>query len=313
MKPRILVIGDVCTELNVVSGAFPNYMGICEAENYDSVLGGSGIHSALSLARLGADSILCSVTGDDANRREMVSFLSEEGVDVRFLNKVRGENTAVDIILKSENDERKISYKGVISRFAQSFIDEAFISYPDGVILHGAKIPPVVIDETVKQAKKQGTPLIISGLPDPSGYPISKIGECEILVVDSSSAYRCTGIRPADQEKCMKACIALMQRIKAKYIIIRLEERGSFIYDGTYYSFVSSYDVDVNENTNSIHAFTSALVCEYLSNEKNIKHACDFATVVSAAYISAGAALRSYPRLEDVKRFAIRNEIEFDS
>lgn len=309
--PRILVVGDVCTELNIKTDSIPDRTGISEAIVYESCMGGRAVGTALSLARLGCDSIICSVAGDDANRREMVNYLSDEGVDTRFLSKIRGENTSVDLVIKDDYSTRRICYKGVMERFSENEVEGAFICYPDGVILHGA-ITPNAIDETVRQAKKQEAPLFVASLPDPSKYPISKIGECEILILDSESALRCTGIRPSDQENCMKACIALSKRINAKYFIIRLEERGSFVYDGTYYSFISSYDIPSNPNVDTSDAFVASLVSEYLVTGGDIKSSCEFASLVSAVYLSRGGGLKSYPSLEDVKRFAIKHEIELD-
>jgi ribokinase len=131
------------------------------------------------------------------------------------------------------------------------------------------------------------------------------------MIVDYDETLRCTGIRPSDQEKCMKACISLMKRVKSKYVVILLEGRGCFLYDGTYYDFIPAYDVPGLSGADVSKAFTTALVSEYLKAEGDIRRACDFATIVTALYLTRGGGLRAYPRLEDVKRFVVKNELDF--
>lgn len=312
LKPRILVVGDICTELIITTDAAPGRNEKTEAERLDYMPGGDGTASSIALTRLGADAVLCSVIGDDTYGNELSKYLLSEKVDTRFLVEKRGENTPIDVIIKElHGASSTLSHKGALYRFADYDVEEAFISYPDAVMLHGS-LPSQVIDETVKQARHQEVPLFIVSLPDPSKYPLSRLGECEMLIVDEDEAYRFTGIRPSDQEKCMKACIAMMQRVKAKYIIIRLEERGSFLFDGTFYSFISSYDVPETNGSSSTDAFSAALTLEYLRSEGDIRRACDFATIVSAVYLSRGGELKAYPFIEEVKRFIVKNEIDFE-
>lgn len=310
-KPRILVIGDTSIEQTVRIDELPEVGGGTEAEYCECLPGGRATFTSVAISRLGGDSVLCSAIGDDTYGSDLDEYFKAEGVDPRFAVKKRGESTATDIVIRDMNGDRTVSYKGALDRLTAADVEEAFISYPDGAILHG-RLSSQAIDEAVKQAHGKETPLFVVSLPDPSKYPISRIGSCEILVVDSAEALRCTGIRPSDQEKCMRACIALTQRIRAKYVVIRLEERGSFLFDGTYYNFFAALDVPDVSGVSSSDAFASALVLEYLRSEGDIKRACEMATVVAALYMTRGGGLRAYPRLEDVKRFVVRNGIDFD-
>lgn len=310
-KPRILVIGDTSVEQTVKVDGFPEVNTVAEADLCDCLPGGDGTFIAVAMARLGGDSVLCTSMGDDTYASDLAEYFKAEGVDPRFAVMKRGESTATDIVIKSSDGDRRISYRGALTRLAPEDVEEAFVSYPDGAVLSG-RLPAQAIDEVVKQCGKQQIPLFITGLPDPSGYPISRLGDCELLVVDSEEAYRFTGIRPSDQEKCMRACIALGQRINAKYVVIRLEERGSFLFDGMYYNFFPALDVPDVEGVSSDSAFAAALVLEYLRSEGNIKHACDFATVVSALFMTRGGGLRACPGDEDVKRFMARNGIKLE-
>ena len=310
-NPRILVVGDTTVEQTVKVDAFPEINAVSEAEGCDCLPGGKGTYASVAVARLGGDAVLCTAIGDDTYATDLVDYFKAEGVDPRFAVMKRGSSTAVDMLIKSGDGSRMISYRGALDKLSPPEVEEAYVSYPDGVILHG-RLPSQAIDEAVKQSAQQNIPLFVASLPDPAKYPLSQIGGCEILVVNSAEAYRCTGIRPADQEKCMRACIALSQRIKAKYVIIRLEERGSFLFDGTFYNFFPALDVPDIAGVSTDDIFSSALVLEYLKSGGNIKYACEMAAVVGALYMTRGGGLRAFPGLEDVKRFMARNGIKLE-
>lgn len=308
-KPRILVVGGVNVVQTFECESYSEHNGYCVAESFDCCPGGNGTATSVALSRLGVDSVICSVVGDDTYGKDLKEYFEDEGVDARFLLMKKGENTALYNIIERPAKTDKIFYRGVSSAFPKSIVEESFISYPDGVILN-SDVPDHIIDETVLLSKKNNVPLFVSGLTDQSKYPVSSIGSCEILIVDYDETLRCTGIRPSDQEKCMKACISLMKRVKSKYVVILLEGRGCFLYDGTYYDFIPAYDVSGSANIDVSYAFTTALVSEYLKAEGDIRRASDYATAVTALYITRGGGLRAYPCLEDVKRFALRNEID---
>ncbi len=312
LKPRILTVGDVTIEwtLQYRHLATPGTKVLGDQFHY--LPGGRGTKTAVALARMGADPVLCARIGDDGNGEELLQYLSAEGVDTRFVNQTRGDNTALSVHLREEGiAERCLRFPAAGNRLSASDVEEGFISYPDAVILHG-ELPAEAYDEAVKMAKKQEIPLFLLSLSDDERYPIARFDSCEILSVDEEQALRYTGIRPSDQEKCMKACMALTQQIKAKYVILRLGERGSFLFDGLYYHFFSSYEVPQPTDVSTSEAFSSALVLEYLRSEGDIRRACEFASIVSALYLTRGGGFRAYPTMEDTKRFIYRNEIDFE-
>lgn len=311
LKPRILTVGEVCTELILKSHSLPRPGETIKGESFYYLPGGRGLRSSVALARLGADAVLCARLGDDSYGTDLAEYLASESVDTRFLAKERSENTALSVCLQERMAPAcRLLYPGAADRLTDTDVEEAFICYPDAVILHG-DLTPQAYDRAGKTAREQKLPLFLVSLPAPDRYPLSRFGSCEILSVNEDEVQLATGIRPADQESCMKACMALTQQIKANYVVLRLGERGGFLFDGLYYHFFSSYDVPQPNGVTSDEAFSAALVLEYLRSEGDIKRACEFATVVSAIYLTRGGGLRAYPSMEDVRRFIRRNEIDF--
>lgn len=110
----------------------------------------------------------------------------------------------------------------------------------------------------------------------------------------------------------MKACIEFTRMTEAKYTVLRLGERGYFLYDGMYYSFVPSYDVENLAGADSDNAFAASFVYEYMRSKGDIKRSAEFATIVSAIYIKKGGGLLSYPTEDEVRRFIKQNELDFE-
>lgn len=311
LKPRILTAGEVCTELILKSQSLPQPGGKAKGESFYYLPGGRGLHSAVALARLGADPVICARLGDDSYGSELIDYMGSESIDTRFLAKERGENTALSIrFFEDMTAERRLFFPGAGERLLDTDVEEAFICYPDAVMLHG-ELTPQAYDEAVKLACEQKLPFFLVSLPSPDRYSLNRFGACEIISMDEDDVQRTTGIRPSDQEKCMKACMALTQQIRTNYVVLRLGERGCFLFDGLYYHFFSSYDVPQPNGVTSDEAFSAALIREYLRSEGDIKRACEFATIVSAIYLTRGGGLRGYPSMEDVRRFIHRNEIDF--
>ncbi|MBQ4065624.1 MAG: carbohydrate kinase family protein [Clostridia bacterium] len=311
-KPRILTAGEVNTELVLKTPYLPEPGHTVLGSGFRYLPGGQGTHTSVALARLGADVILCARVGDDGNGRDLDEYLAAEGIDVRFLTKAKGENTALSVRLQEDQScERRLCFDEAAGKLSDSEIEEAFICYPDALVLHG-DLPPKAYDKIIKINREENIPVFLLSAPDPSRYPLSRFGSCEVLILDEEDAYRQTGIRLSDQEKCMKACIALTQKIKARYVVLRLGEKGSFLFDGLYYHFYPGYDVPQPAGVSGSAAFSAALVLEYLRSEGDVPRSCEFATIATAVFLTRGGGFPSYPTEDDLLRFIKRNEIAFD-
>ena len=65
--------------------------------------------------------------------------------------------------------------------------------------------------------------------------PLYKLKNVEIFSPNETETYAYTGIMPTDVEKCLKACMALEQKVDAKYYVAEAGRRGAFLYDKRYY------------------------------------------------------------------------------
>lgn len=305
-KPRILVFGEVCKELTLYGCR--DIDGIKYAEGHESEPGGNGAVSVLTLSYYGNDAVLCSKIGDDTDGKLILRYLSAienadgNRTDVRFITKSENFSTTLRIITQNEKTQDVTVSRNGKCTVSRSDIEDAFMTYPDHVVLFDCLDTEACCEIRTQIEKKGGDLYIMSGL-DKSRLSILK--KCAVLSVDEDDAYRLSGIYLKDQETCMRACMTIAKIIASDYIVIRMTGRGYFIYDGTFYMFVSAYDLPKNCQNDGDLIFCSVFVHEFVESEGDIRYTCEYANAAAAAYIARGKA--SLPTDSEIKKFAERN------
>jgi len=279
-------------------------------DTYDFIPGGKGANAAITLSRLGGDSVFCAKLGHDPNGTALMKFYDTSGIDTRFISLDRNEKTGLAIIIVETNgNNRIIVYPGANFKLSVSNVEDAFTCYPDALFLH-LEIPVETVIAATQFAKDQGIPIFIDAGPATKEFPLEELAVVEVFSPNETETQVFTGVNPTTPEMCVKACMALANRIKAKYYVIKLGERGAFLYDGKFYKMLAPYDVDVVDTTAAGDAFTAALTLEYMRSG-DIKRACEYANIVGSLTVSKAGASPSLPTAAEVKRFVIENEINF--
>lgn len=308
-RPHILVIGNCAGELTLNIPAVPPVSGVGECDSILHLPAGNGLYTAVGLARLGCDVSLCSRVGSDQNGDDLVAYLKAEKVDTRFIAVENDHDTELKTVICEDNGiSRTLLYRGASAYLSPEDVENAFLSYPDAVILCGS-VPEISAEKAVKLCRNKNATLFVTSSEKNELRGLHQYG-CEVFSVSGEEAYGITGIEPTIQSKCLKVCMEIMNRIDTNYVILRLRDRGYFIYDGTYYKFVSEYDLPP-VNVPSDNVFSAAFVLEYLRSEGNAQRSAEYGSIVTAVYVSRGGGLRGCPSDSEVRRFAARNKIDF--
>ena len=115
--------------------------------------------------------------------------------------------------------------------------------------------------------------------------------------------YAYTGIRPLGSESCLRAALELQKTLNARYYVIHIGERGSFVYDGKYYHMISPFSVKAVDETAAADVFVAALTVEYIRNGKDIVAACKYANAAGALSVLKAGTTPSMPYHADVMHF----------
>lgn len=310
MNARILVVSSANMDLTANIQRMPLAGESMVGESYEYIPGGKGANAALTLARLGADTVFCAKLGDDANGKVLKQVYKDSNIDTRFVTFDRTEGTGLAMIMVEGNgNNRIVVYPGANYCLSISDVEEAFTCYPDALLVQ-LEIPIDTIIEATRFAKDHRIPVFVDAGPAHSDFPLEELENIEIFSPNETETYIFTGIDPTTPEMCLKACMALAERVTAKYYVIKLGERGAFVYDGRIYKMFSPYDVDVVDTTAAGDAFTAAITFEYMKSN-DIKRACEYANIVGSLTVSKAGASTSLPTAAEVRKFVEDNEINF--
>lgn len=310
-RPRILTVGSANIDLMARMQSVPRVgETVIEKNRYEYIPGGKGANAALAFSKMGGDSVFCCKLGSDTHGARLVRIYEESGINTSFVTADKKERTGLAIVMVESNaDNRIIVYPGANKRLRPVDVEDAFTCYPDALYLQ-FELPEDTILAAAEYAREQEIPIFVDAGPANKDFPLESLGPVEVFSPNEEECYAYTGIRPASVESCLKACLALSNRIQAKYYVIKLGERGVYLYDGKYFKIVGPYNVDEVDTTAAGDAFTAALTIEYMRSH-DIKRACEYGNIAGAITVSRPGAFTSIPSHEDIRNFAVENDTGF--
>ena len=303
MKKRILTVSSANMDFVMKVEKLPEAgQTVVESRSYSYVPGGKGANAALALARLGADSIFCARLGSDQNGKKLKELYQSNGVDTRFIKFDRLNPTGLaSIIVEDDGANRIIVYPGANGFLSEEDVEDAFTCIPDAVFIQ-FEIPDEAVLAAAKFAKKRNIPIFVDAGPARTDYPLEKLPPLEIISPNESETLALTGILPNNSDNCLRAASALLNRVPAKYVVIKLGGRGAYIHDGKFSQLIPTFEGEVVDTTAAGDAFTSALTLEYL-NTGDIVKSVRYANAVGTLVVGKAGASSSLPTAAEVDEF----------
>lgn len=305
MKKRILAVGSsnidfVCRMLRVPESGET----LISNDTYAFVPGGKGANCAVAAARLGADVVFCTRLGNDGYASQLLEKYKSEGIDTRFVFRDKTAQTGLEVVLVEQTGHNRIVvYPGANALLSETDIEDAFTCYPDALLIQlETDFESVVV--ATKMAHKQGAKIFLDASHARSDYPYSALAPLEVFSPNETETEILTGIRPTGSESCLRAAMAICSMIQTKYVVIKLGDRGCFIYDGTHCRHVAPIEIGTAVDTTAASdAFTAALTHRYLNNSENIYDACEYANAVGAYVVTKRGAFTSLPTQKQLEEF----------
>lgn len=307
MKSRILVVGSSNIDFVCRMDRVPlQGETMISNDSYAFVPGGKGANTAVAAARLGGDVVFCTRVGDDSYGEQLIEKYNAEGIDTRFVNLDRGARTGLAVIMvEGSGHNRIVVYPGANMNLGKDDVDSAFTTYPDALLLQ-LEADRETVFEAARLAKKNGTKVFFDAGPVTPDFPLEQMGTLEVLSPNETETRILTGITPNSSANCLRACVELMNRVTCKYIVLKLGDRGCFVYDGTHCHHIAPLDIGADEvvdTTAAGDAFTAALAVRYMDNGNDIIDACEFANAVGGYVVTKPGAFPSLPTIRELKAF----------
>lgn len=267
MKERLLVISSANVDLMLKTDVFPNPgETVVSADEYSFVPGGKGANAARMCAALGCDTIFLCRLGDDRHGKRLLEIYQKEGIDTRFITLDHWRPTGMAAVIAAGAESRIIVYPGANVALSAASVEEAFTTYPDGALVH-MEIPDEAILAAGQFAASVGAKLVVDAGPARPDFPFAEMGGIDIFSPNETECEAYVGFAPTTMDDCVRACIELGIRMKAKNVVLKLGRRGCFVYDGTYSRMIPAYSVNAVDPTGAGDAFTAALAARYIRGE----------------------------------------------
>ena len=293
---RAAVVGSINMDLILNMKKVPEIGENVLGTDYGYANGGKGANQATALAKLGARVKMIGKVADDANGAKLLENLESNNIDISGVATDGSQTGLAAIILDGDGKNRIVVYEGANAEIeSEKAVKE--IESIDLLLLQFETNEEVVIS-CVNHAVENGITTVIDCGPAKS-LALEKMQGATILSPNESETKALTGIFPDNEENILKASKILKERSKAKYIVLKLGDRGSALWNGEELKLFPPYKSNVIDTTAAGDCFTAALALEYIRNG-DIEKACDFGNKAGSIAVSRMGAQASMPTIEEI-------------
>lgn len=299
-KFHAAVVGSINMDLILKMKKIPDSGENVLGTSYGYANGGKGANQAVGLARLGAVTKLIGKVADDENGRKLLENLRKNNIDVSSVSTDGKQTGLAAILLDGDGSNRIVVYEGANAEIDPDTASEHITDDIDLLLLQFETSEDVVI-KCANTAIKKGITTIIDCGPAKQ-FELEKMQGATIITPNESETKALTGICPDNEETILVASKILMERSKAKYIVLKLGSRGCSVWDSENLVLLPAYKSNVVDTTAAGDCFTAAMALEFLRSS-DIYSACDMGNKAGSISVSRMGADASMPTVHDILNF----------
>lgn len=286
---------DFILKMNRVPETHENVLGT----DYGYAFGGKGANQATALARLGANVKMIGKVAYDDNGKKLIENLNSIGIDTSGVAQNGSQTGLAAILIDGEGRNRIVVYEGANSEIEPNEAI-AHLNNTDLLLVQFETNEEAVVN-TVNFAINNKITTVIDCGPA-KNFQLEKMQGADILSPNENETQALTGIFPESDNDILEASKILMSRSKARYIVLKLGERGCSVWDGKSLKMIPAYKSNVVDTTAAGDCFTAAMALHY-KKTGNIYEACDIGNKAGSIAVSRMGAAASMPTIEELTKF----------
>ncbi len=295
---RAAVVGSINKDLILNMEQVPHVGENLLGTTYGYANGGKGANQATALSRLGARVKMIGKVAEDENGKTLLENLHNEGIDTSCVATDGSSTGLAVIILDGEGKNRIIVYEGANAEIQSSNAVKSIETNPLDLLLVQFETNEEVVINSVNAAIKKGITTVIDCGPA-KAFSLEKMQGATIVTPNESETKALTGIYPDNEESILKASKILKERSNAKFIVLKLGEKGCSVWDGESLTLLPAYKSNVVDTTAAGDCFTAAMALEYITNG-DIYRACEIGNKAGSIAVSRMGAQDSMPTYEEL-------------
>lgn len=283
---------DFIMEMERVPESGENLVG----STYGYANGGKGANQASALAKLGAPTKMLGKVGNDSNGKTLLNNLSAKGVDIKDVSTSGTQTGLAVIMLDKSGKNRIVVYEGANAEISADDVVKGIDNID--LLLIQFETNEEAVAACVNAAIQKGIYTFVDCGPA-KNFALEKMQGATVITPNESETKALTGIYPDTDEKILEASRILMERSKAKFIVLKLGERGCSVWDGNELKILPAYKSPVVDTTAAGDCFTAAMALEYVRTG-DIYAACDMGNRAGCVAVSRMGADSSMPDYNDL-------------
>lgn len=303
---RAAVVGSINMDLILNMKKVPDLGENLLGTNYGYANGGKGANQATALANLGASVRMIGKVADDENGKALMENLKSKGIDVSGIDTNGSQTGLAVIILDGEGRNRIVVYEGANAEIDKDCAVKSLVDYKPDLLLVQFETNEDVVVGCVNEAIKNNITTVIDCGPA-KAFNLEKMQGADIISPNESETEALTGIYPDSDENILKASKILKERSRAKFVVLKLGDRGCAVYDGEELKSLSPYKTTVVDTTAAGDCFTGAMALEYLKSG-DIYNACDMGNKAGAIAVSRMGAEGSMPTIDEILKIQTKKQ-----
>ena len=305
----VLIIGSSNMDLNIYIQRFPKPGETVTGGKFKQFLGGKGANQAVASVRSGANTIFIGKIGKDAFGDQMISRLTEEGINMNHVIRDSSHSSGVAFILIDEKGENMISVApGANFHLTKSDIAKnAEIIKNAKVLVVQMEIPIETIEEIFQIASEGEGYKILNPAPLKfiSGEVFKNI---DIVIPNKGELFRLHSLLGFSElnSELRENIIQASKHITTlgvKIVITTLGSKGSLVYNEEKDEIIEipAFKVNAVDTVGAGDCFNGILACQ-ICEGKTVVDAVKYATAAASIAVTRKGAQESMPYSEEIKK-----------
>ena len=298
MAAKILLVGSVMMDLILRCERAPKPSESVLGHDYSNAPGGKGSNAAVAARRAGADVAAYATVGKDSNGEYLLDKWKEAGINTKHVIEREGENTGfVAITLEDNGQNRLIIFPGANMKTPPDELEDAFKDKFDAVLLQ-FEIPFETNKKAIELANEKGIITVLDAGPAQK-YDLEGLPPVTILSPNETETEALVGIYPKDQDTAREASKKLQERNGSKYVVLKMGDKGSYLYGEGLDEMVPPFKVNAVDPTAAGDAFTGVLAMAFVETG-DLREAARMANAAGALTCTKLGAQPSLPTKKEI-------------
>lgn len=304
-----LLIDFVCTDKNI---------DLSNGENFIKKAGGAPANVAVAIKKMGAESFILGLIGDDPFGAFLENTLAKYEVNTDNLLKSKVHNTTLAFVSLKNNGERDFKFnRGADEHYMFDEIDKKVLvdcnvfHFGSATAFLGGELEKTyytLLDYAVENNKivcfdpNYRDSLFGNNKQEFATHCINFIKKCHVLKVSEEEAMIIT------REKDIEISAKMLVKYGAKFVIVTLGSKGAILCHGNNIEYLPSKPVDMLDATGAGDAFIGTVIAQIAKNCKEssqinarqLKSFIEFGNKVGAITVQKYGALDAIPYFNEV-------------